>query len=143
MTIEDQIRLINGHADIFSSLGSAAHSILFALSKPRLHLLASRDDIPANYYLCSMLADAPTTLVNCLGSGGRVTPNDERLNRRAASFKNPEKKRPGDPKTGPQSMPQLIEMDRVIDYLDQKGFLKKTRELRRVARSPRRFAAPV
>ena len=125
MTIEDQIRLINSHADIFSSLGSAAHSILFALSKPRLHLLASRDDIPANYYLCSMLADAPTTLVNCLGSGGRVTPNDERLNRRAASFKNPEKKRPGDPKTGPQSMPQLIEMDRVIDYLDQKGFLKK------------------
>ncbi|MCC2630191.1 MAG: hypothetical protein K0S14_3841, partial [Thermomicrobiales bacterium] len=125
MTIEDQIRLINSHADIFSSLGSAAHSILFALSKPRLHLLASRlhllasrDDIPANYYLCSMLADAPTTLVNCLGSGGRVTPNDERLNRRAASFKNPEKKRPGDPKTGPQSMPQLIEMDRVIDYLD-------------------------
>ena len=46
MTIEDQVRLINSHADIFSSLGSAAHSILFALGKPRLHLLASRDDIP-------------------------------------------------------------------------------------------------
>jgi hypothetical protein len=124
MTIEDQVRLINGHSNIFSSLGSAAHSILFALGKPRLHLLASRDDIPANYFLCSALADAPTTFVNCLGSGGRITPNDERLNRRANSFKNPEKKRPEDPKAGPQSMPQLLEMERVVEYLDQKGFLK-------------------
>ena len=125
MTIEDQVRLINGHTDVFSSLGSAAHSILFALGKPRLHLLASRDDIPANYFLCSVLADAPTTFVNCLGSGGRVSPNDERLNRRAESFENPEKTRPVDADTGPQSMPQLIEMDRVVDYLDQKGFLKQ------------------
>src|SRR5918994_1642872 len=125
MTIEEQARLINGHSDIFSTLGSAAHNILFALGKPRLHLLAFRDNIPANYFLCSILADAPTTFVNCLGAGGRVTPNDERLNRRANSFRNPEKKRPGEPKAGPQSMPQLIEMDRVIDYLDQKGFLKK------------------
>ena len=124
MTIEDQVRLINGHSDIFSSLGSAAHSILFALGKPRLHLLASRDDIPANYFLCSALADAPTTFVNCLGSGGRISPNDERLNRRANSFRNPEKKRPGVPKAGPQSMPQLVEMERVVEYLDQKGFLK-------------------
>lgn len=124
MTIEDQVRLINGHSDIFSSLGSAAHNILFAIGKPRLHLLASRDDIPANYFLCSLLADAPTTFVNCLGSGGRVTPNDERLMRRANSFENPEKKRPVDADSGPQAMPQLVEMERVIDYLDQSGFLK-------------------
>ena len=124
MTIEDQVRLINSHSDIFSSLGSAAHNILFALGKPRLHLLANRDDIPANYYLCSALANAPTTFVNCLGSGGRVSPDDERLNRRAASFRNPEKKRPGDPKAGPQSMPQLLELDRLVDYLDQIGFLQ-------------------
>jgi hypothetical protein len=119
MTIEDQIRLINSHTNIFSSLGSAAHSILFALSKPRLHLLTSRDAIPANYYLCSMLASAPTTFVNCLGSGGRVSPNDERRNRRAASVEKP------DWKPGQQSVPQLIEMDRAIAYLDQEGFLKK------------------
>jgi hypothetical protein len=124
MPIEDQLRLINSHTDIFSSLGSAAHNILFALGKPRLHLLASRDDIPANYFLCSALADAPTTFVNCLGSGGRLTPNDERLNRRAESYENPDKKRPVDPEPGPQSMPQLIEMDRVVSYLHQKGFLK-------------------
>ena len=124
MSIEDQIRLVNGHSDILSSLGSAAHNILFALGKPRLHLLASRDDLPANYFLCSALAEAPTTFVNCLGAGGRITANDERLNRRAASFENPEKKRPVDPDPGPQSMPQLVEMDRVISYLDQRGFLK-------------------
>jgi hypothetical protein len=124
MSIEDQVRLINSHSDIFSSLGSAAHNILFALGKPRLHLLANRDDIPANYFLCSALAEAPTTFVNCLGSGGRVTPNDERLNRRAESFENPEKKRPVDPEPGPQSMPQLLEMDRVVSYLHQKGFLR-------------------
>jgi hypothetical protein len=125
MTIEDQVRLINSHSDIFSSLGSAAHNILFALGNPRLHLLASRDDIPANYFLCSMLAAAPTTFVNCLGSGGRPTPNDERMNRRAESFENAEKKRPADPEPGPQSMPQLLEMDHVVSYLDEKGFLKK------------------
>ena len=124
MTIADQVRLINGRADIFSSLGSAAHNILFALGKPRLHLLASRDDIPANYFLCSVLANAPTTFVNCLGSGGRATPNDERLNRRAESFENPEKKRPADPEPGPQAMPQLLEMERVVSYLDESGFLR-------------------
>jgi Glycosyltransferase 61 len=124
MTIEDQVRLINSHREIFSSLGSASHNILFALGKPRLHLLASRDDIPANYFLCSVLANAPTTFVNCLGSGGRATPNSERLNRRAESFENPEKKRPADPEPGPQAMPQLLEMDRVVQYLSETGFLK-------------------
>ncbi len=125
LSIEDQIRLINSHATIFSSLGSAAHSILFACHNPRLHLLASQDAIPSNFYLCSMLADAPTTFVNCLGSGGRVSPNDERLNRRAASAKNSEEKHSGDSKAGQQSVPQLVEMDRMIDYLEQNGFLKK------------------
>ncbi len=124
MTIEEQARLINGHSDIFSSLGSAAHNILFALGKPRLHLLASRDDIPANYFLCSVLAEAPTTFVNCLGAGGRVTPNDERLMRRTNSFENPEKTRPVDADSGPQAMPQLVEMERVVDYLNQGGFLE-------------------
>src|SRR5215211_6915763 len=124
MTIEEQARLINGHSDIFSSLGSAAHNILFALGKPRLHLLASRDDIPANYFLCSVLAESPTTFVNCLGAGGRVTPNDERLMRRANSFENPEKTRPVDADSGPQAMPSLVEMEQVVAYLDERGFLK-------------------
>jgi hypothetical protein len=124
MTIEDQVRLINGHSEIFSSLGSAAHNILFALGRPRLHLLASRDDMPANYFLCSVLAESPTTFVNCLGAGGRVTPNDERLMRRANSFENPEKTRPVDADSGPQAMPSLVEMERVLDYLQERGFLE-------------------
>lgn len=124
MTIEDQVRLINSHADIVSSLGSAAHSILFALQRPRVHLLASRDDIPANYFLCSALADAPTTFVNCLGSGGRITANDERLNRRANSFENENKVRPTDLDAGPQSMPQLLDVARAVDYLEERSLVK-------------------
>jgi hypothetical protein len=121
MSLEDQVRMINSHADIVSSLGSAAHSILFALHRPRLHLLASRDDIPGNYFLCSALADAPTTFVDCLGAGGRVTANDERLNRRAESFENEAKVRPTDLDAGPQSMPQLLDIPRAVDYLAQQG----------------------
>ncbi len=124
MAIQEQIRLINSHSDIFSSMGSAAHSILFALGRPRLHLLASRDDIPSNYFLCSALAEAPTTFVDCLGSGGRVSPNDERLNRRAEVLGDGENARSSDPDAGPQSMPQLLDLARVVDYLDERGFLK-------------------
>jgi hypothetical protein len=126
MTFEDQIRLINRHLDIFSAVGSAAHSILFALGKPRLHLLAHRDSIPANFYLCSVLADAPTTFVNCLGSGDRKSVKAERSNRGAERSENWERNPPVDTLIGPQSEPQLLEMDRVISYLDQKGFLKNS-----------------
>jgi hypothetical protein len=125
MSLEEQVRMINGHTDIVSSLGSAAHSILFALHRPRLHLLASRDDIPANYFLCSALADAPTTFVNCLGAGGRVTADDERRNRRAESFENEAKVRPTDLDAGPQSMPQLLDVPRAVNYLAQQGLLRQ------------------
>jgi hypothetical protein len=124
MTLEDQIRLVNSHTDIFSSMGSAAHNVLFALNRPRLHLLASRDDIPANYFLCSVLAGAPTTFVNCLGAGGRITANDERISRREETFGNEDKKRPVDLDAGPQAVPQLVDMPSVIDYLDKQGFIR-------------------
>jgi hypothetical protein len=127
MTIEDQIRLINSHSDVFSSIGSAAHSILFALGKPRLHLLAHRDSVPANFFLCSALADAPTTFVNCLGSGRRLSRKAERLDSRAESYETASKKPSVYMAPGPQSTPQLLEMDRIISYLDQKGFLKNHR----------------
>ncbi len=123
MTIEDQIRLVNGHADIFSSLGSAAHSILFALDQPRLHLLANRDNIPANYFLCSALADVPTTFVNCLGWGARASRKLERLKRGEESSENLEQSPASDTALGPQAAPQLVELDRVIGYLHEKGFL--------------------
>ena len=44
--------------------------------------------------------------------------------RRSTSFENPEKKRPVDADSGPQAMPQLVEIERVVDYLDQGGFLE-------------------
>lgn len=121
MSIADQVRMINAHKDIVSSLGSAAHSVLFALHHPRLHLLASREDIPANYFLCSAIADAPTTFVNCLGAGGRTTANDERVNRRADSFENDAKVRPVDLDAGPQSMPQLLDVPSAVSYLVERG----------------------
>ncbi len=125
MSIVDQVRAINGHADIVSPLGSAAHTILFARQRPRVHVLASRDDIPANYFLCSALADAPTTFVNCLGGGSRVTANDERINRRAESFENEDKRRPVDLDAGPQSMPQLLDVPVAVDYLAERGLLRR------------------
>lgn len=127
MTFEDQIRLMNAHTDIFSSLGSAAHSVIFALNSPRLHLLASRDAIPANYFLCSALAAAPTTFINCLGSGGRSSPKDERRNRRAEKD-GAEVPRPAAADGGPQATPQLVDFPSIVAYLDHGGFL--TRRLR-------------
>jgi hypothetical protein len=124
MTFVDQIRLINSHRDIFSAVGSAAHSILFALGKPRLHLLAHRDSIPANFFLCSVLAEAPTTFVNCLGSGDRRSFTAEHRSQGAERFENREKTIPVDAVIRPQSVPQLLELDRVVSYLDEKGFLK-------------------
>jgi hypothetical protein len=123
MTFEDQIRLINAHADIFSTVGSAAHTILFALNKPRLHLLAHRDSLSGNFFLCSAIADVPTTFVDCLGSGGRASPKAERRNREAESVELPLDNQAVDTVVGPQSVPQLLEWDRVVSYLDQHGFL--------------------
>jgi hypothetical protein len=124
MTFEDQIRLINSHQDIFSAVGSAAHSILFALGKPRLHLLAHRDSMPANFFLCSVVADAPTTFVNCLGSGDRRSVRAERSNQGAERFETPKTELSIDSVIGPQAEPQLLELDRVVNYLDQHGFLR-------------------
>ncbi len=123
MTFDDQIRLINAHADIVSSIGSAAHTILFALGKPRLHLLAHRESISGNFFLCSAIADVPTTFVDCLGSGGRASPKAERRNREADSAEIPLDIHAVDTVVGPQSVPQLLEWDRVVSYLDQTGFL--------------------
>lgn len=76
LPLADQVRMFNTHRDILSPVGSAAQAILFATNRPRLHLLASHDDIPANYFLCSALAEAPTTYVNCVMSAGRGSDDD-------------------------------------------------------------------
>jgi hypothetical protein len=124
MPFPEQVRLINGHKEIFSSLGSAAHSVLFALHRPRLHLLTGRENIPANYFLCSSIAETPTTFVNCLGSGGRSSPYEQRLQRREGTLGGGEKKAE-EPEAGPQAMPQILDLDLVTGYLDERGLLKR------------------
>jgi hypothetical protein len=100
MTIEDQIKLVNEHTDIFSSTGSAAHNVLFALQSPRLHLLTNEDRFSPNFFLFSAIAGAPTTFVNCLGRGGRP-----RLS------------------GAPKYTPQLVQTPKIVEYLDACGLL--------------------
>lgn len=127
MTLEDQIRLVNTHTDIFSSLGSAAHTVLFARAKPHLHLLAKRDAMPANFFLCSALAEIPTTLINCLGSGERTGSGSERKPRRAAP-RDDDAEHPVDLEPGSQSTPQLIELPTIVEYLADRGFLSSKQQ---------------
>jgi hypothetical protein len=125
MPIAEQIRLLNSHADIISSAGSAAHGILFALGAPRLHLLVNRDHVPANYYLCSALTGAPTTFINCLSTEHRTPSRGE-----------PEVAAAGAPTAAPrfrdraatpvrQAMPQLLDLRRLLLHLDERGFLAR------------------
>jgi capsular polysaccharide biosynthesis protein len=97
MAFEDQIRLINRHADIFTTVGSAAYNVLFALHRPRLHLLTS--GVPrADYFLTPAVAETPAAFCNFLGRGGRPAIN---------------------------KTPTIVELSASVDYLDTHGFLKK------------------
>lgn len=98
---DDQVRLFNSHTDIFASLGSAAHTVLFALTKPRLHLLTNGDRISLNYFLCSALAAAPTTFINGLGTAGRPFVEG-----------------------APTHTPEIVDIAALVRYLDQRGFMK-------------------
>ena len=113
----EQVRLVNRHRHIFSGVGSAAHSILFAQHQPTLHLLTNGDQIPANYFLCSAVAVVPTTFVNCLDTGGRGSFADERHG-------GGDDAAPGGAPGG-QATPQLIDLAKMADYLDRQGFLSK------------------
>jgi capsular polysaccharide biosynthesis protein len=97
MAFEDQIRLINRHTDIFTTAGSAAYNVLFALHRPRLHMLTS--EVPrADYFLTPAVAETPTTYLNFLGRGGRPAIN---------------------------KTPAIVEISKFVDYLDTRGLLKK------------------
>jgi hypothetical protein len=134
MTFADQVRLVNRHAHVFSSVGSAAHSILFARQRPELHLLTTPEHTSANYFLCSALAEAPTTFVDCLGTGHRPSFSSERdageCGRRGS----------GEGATavgsGPQATPQLVEMPKVLAYLDERGFLARRLRSSLAGRNP-------
>ena len=102
MSFEDQVRLFNRHTDIFSTTGSAAHNVLFALNKPSLHILANELRFSPNYYLCSHLAGAPTTFINCLSTRG-LPRLDEAV----------------------RSTPDFIELPKIVEYLSIRGYLTK------------------
>ncbi|MBA3414141.1 MAG: glycosyltransferase family 61 protein [Chloroflexia bacterium] len=124
MDFADQVRLFNRHVHVVSSVDCAAHTLLFARTRPELHLLTI-EHTASNYFLCSALAEAPTTFVNCLGTGHREDYTAERDTGEG-------RRRGGDRSAtlaiGPQATPQLIELPTLMAYLDQRGFL--TRRLR-------------
>src|SRR5215212_2729318 len=100
MTFEDQVRLVNEHADIFSSAGSAAHNVLFALHAPRLHLLTNGSQFSPDYFLHAIIVGTPTSFINCLNTGERPR------------FKQAHKQ-----------TPHLLDAPKLLEYLDQRGFL--------------------
>jgi hypothetical protein len=65
LTIEEQIKTINRHRHIFAANGSAAHLIVFSLHRPHLHLL-TQERVSQDFFLCSAIADVPTTMIQCL-----------------------------------------------------------------------------
>lgn len=121
LPLAEQVRIVNTHRDILSPVGSAAHTILFATNQPRLHLFASRDDIPANYFLCSALAGAPTTFVNCAMSAGQER-DDETVSGEARRGVG---SRGADPYSGLQSRPQKVDLEPFVEYLRSQGFLRQ------------------
>src|SRR4051794_7479697 len=112
MAFEDQVRMFNRHADIFSVDGTAAHNVLFALGQPRLHLLTD-GDLQRDYFLTPVVAGADTHLIRCLGSAGRPLP-------KVSIFR---------------ILPQVFEWEPLRAYLDQCGFLSQRRRARLVPRS--------
>jgi hypothetical protein len=102
MSFEEQVRLVNEHTDILSNAGSAAHNVLFALHGPRLHLLTNAHQFSPDYYLYARVSGVPTTFINCLNTGERPR------FKRAHKF-----------------TPLLLDMPKLMTYLDQQGFLTK------------------
>lgn len=122
MPFEDQVRLVNAHADIFACIGSAAHTILFALGRPNLHLFTSDERISGNYFLCSALVEAPTTFVAGMSTGHRQSFSAER-GAGEARTRGGEADGGAAVGTGPQATPQLVEVARIAEYLAERGFL--------------------
>ncbi|MFM9108941.1 MAG: glycosyltransferase family 61 protein [Chloroflexota bacterium] len=100
MPIREQARLFASHREIVSAVGSAAHGVLFSPPGARLHLLAHGRFIPRNFPLVSALAEAPTTFLNAMDSGGRALTG------------------------GYQITPQRIDAGAVADYLDGAGLIR-------------------
>jgi hypothetical protein len=68
MTLDEQIALFRDHSDVITAAGSAAHNILFSHGRTRLHLLTD-ERFSQDFFLCSALVGAPTSVINCLETG--------------------------------------------------------------------------
>ena len=65
MTLADQVRLYNRHADIIAMWGSAAHAaVLFSLNRPRVHWLSNPTVHNHDYFLSVAVSGARATFVN-------------------------------------------------------------------------------
>lgn len=117
MAFEDQVRLINSHTDIFTSTGAAAHNVLFALHRPRLHLLTSGAWGSNMYYLCSALVQAPTTFVHCLDLGPRTPGSNER-------------------DAPDRNIPEVVVVPKLAAYLEERGLLKSRLRAPLAGRNP-------
>jgi hypothetical protein len=124
MTFEEQVRLVNAHADIVSNAGSAAQNVLFALHAPRLHLQTGGSRFSPDYFMHAAIVWSPTTFINCLGTGGRpVFPGAHKLT------------------------PLLVDVPALSGYLHRQGLLAEPpspppgRPRRRAARRIRRGLA--
>ena len=109
MSFADQVKLFRDHADVFSTACSAAHNVLFSLPTTRLHLLTNRDP-SQDYFLCSKIAETPTTIVCCLGTSDH------------ADFGAP--------------TPQILDIGTVLAYLRDHGLLKNTLRASLSGRNP-------
>ena len=99
MSLEDQIRIVNSHRDVFSDAGTACYLSLFSLRPNRLHLLT--DGVPIlDFLLAPRAAGAEVNFCNCLVGGHDVT----------SSYR-----------------PLLINFETVITYLDSLGLLSQRR----------------
>ena len=102
MPFAEQVRLVNSHEHIVSNAGSAAQNVLFALHRPRLHLLTNAQFFSPDYFMHAMVSGTETSFINCLGTGGRERyPGNQKLT------------------------PHLLDAESLLAYLARVGLLEK------------------
>jgi hypothetical protein len=100
MTFADQVRLFNRHRDIVAVEQSALNQILFALGNPHIHCVATSGLPLGDFFLLPKVSGADATFINA------ATERGDSLN------------------TGRQG-PQLLSLAKLLEYLDQRGFLQR------------------
>jgi hypothetical protein len=105
LSIREQIRVFARHRTIVTTVGSAAHGILFGPPDVQLHLLTHGRFIPRNYPLVSAIATVHTTFINALHTGGRPLTG------------------------GNQSTPQIVDYTQIVNHLESVGLIRSRTRL--------------